>query len=305
MAKPPSLRWVAVCLLAGMFFLARVPRVHAQAIDQLRDEVRVSDPDPPRPKNSKPDDDRDDHHGNPWDDDCGDDLETELVTTIAGLGAIVATLPYWAPIGWAEDTYSRTGHFPQYPYQYDDGYMMLNPVEAHGAPGPRDPFLWALRARTEHGTDFADLSWIGVNLLLETSPRLGLETDVRFFQEEQFGVNAPQFDTAWLGDVNVFFRFAQAEWIQMRSGLGVNFLSDRQQTDVGLNFTYAGDLYLAKPWVLSGEFDCGLLGDETLFHARLTTGLQYRGLEAYIGYDMIDVGSFHTDSLVTGLRLWF
>jgi hypothetical protein len=65
-----------------------------------------------------------------------------------------------------------------------------------------------------------------------------------------------------------------------------------------------GTWFSVKPWVLSGEFDWGVLGDEQLVHVRLTTGLQYQGLETYIGCDFLDVGRFQTNSLVAGLRIW-
>ena len=57
--------------------------------------------------------------------------------------------------------------------------------------------------------------------------------------------------------------------------------------------------------MISGEIDWGLLGDETLLHARITTGLQYKGLEAFVGYDFVDIGKFQQNSMILGVRLWF
>lgn len=299
--------WIAgVWLPLVLFNLPGITSpVHAQALQGLRQEVRVNDPEPPR--SPKPDRDNDEprYYGGPEEYDGSDNWSLEEIGALGVVGGIVGTAPYWYPVILIGDGPGKTGYFPQYPYEYDAGYMLIDPPEALGASSDRRIFNWAARARADYGTDFAGLNWTGGNLVIETMPRLGIESDFRLYEEQLTAAGLPRFDQVWLGDVNLFFRFAQSERVQMRSGIGVNFLSDQQHTDVGFNFTYAGDFYLAKPWVLSGEFDCGILGDETLFHVRVTTGLQYKGIEAYLGYDMVDVGAFHTDSLVTGLRLWF
>jgi len=284
-----------------MFCASAIPS-SAQELQTLRDEVRNNDPAPSG--RDEPSHHHDDYH-DPYDGQSSFDEDGGLSELMMWAGGYIITSPYWAPITLLGDGYDKTGYFAGHPYQYDIGYMMFNPEEAHGMIGPREPHWLSVRARTEYGTDFSGLNWIGANLLIEGSPRVGLECDFRNFQEELPGGGPAQFDSAWLGDANLFFRFVQTEMVQMRSGIGINFLSDRQQTDVGFNFTYAGDLYPVKPWVISGEFDLGLLGDETLWHVRLSTGVTWKGIEAFIGYDMVDIGSFHTDSLVTGIRLWF
>jgi hypothetical protein len=293
-------------LLTYCFLLFLLPsELAAQSLQQLRDEVRNADlesssdddDDDPSPRKKHTRDSYDGHSAcDDIDDDCG---LTQSLATVAGW---VITMPYWGPVKWTNDSYAKTGYFPAFPYQHDFGYMMFNPEEAHGVPGPRQPFPWAVRARTDYGTNFSGLDWIGGHVLVESTPRMGLESDFRFYQDN---VGTGQPDSAWLGDANVFFRFAQSEQVQMRSGIGINYLSDRQQSDIGFNFTYAGDYYPIKPWVISGEFDWGLLGDEQLLHVRMTTGLQYGGLEAFVGYDFLDIGKFQTNSLVGGLRIWF
>lgn len=301
-------RWNRSSLGLGCLFLLLLLPVPAtaQSLSLLREEVRRSDPE--AASDDDDDDDnrrRGDHCHDSYDghsafDDVDDDCGlTEALGLAAGW---VITMPYWGPVKWTEDSYNKTGYFPAFPYQYDFGYMLLNPEEAHGVPGPRRPFPWAVRARTDYGTNFSGLGWIGGNVLVETTPRVGIESDFRYYHEDLTGGGN---DAAWLGDANLFFRFAQSEQVQMRSGIGINWLSDRQQSDVAFNFTYAGDYYPIKPWVISGEFDWGLLGDEQLLHARITTGLQHGGLEAYIGYDFLDIGRFQANSLVGGVRIWF
>jgi hypothetical protein len=140
-----------------------------------------------------------------------------MVLLVAGY---VVTMPYWVPVKWTEDKIRSCGYSPEFPYQYELGYLMTNPEEAHGIPGPRQPFTWAARGHVDYGANFSGLDWIGGQLLVEHTYRFG--------------------------DANLFVRFAQSEELQMRSGIGINFLSDRQQTDIGVNFTYAGDLVFGE-----------------------------------------------------------
>lgn len=302
---PVGVRWrVSWPLVCGLFLICLPETACGQVLQSLRDEVRQgdadsSDDDDDRPRRNN-NNCRDSYDGSSAYDDANDDCGlTESLGLAAGW---VLTMPYWGPVKWTEDSHSKTGYFPAFPYQYDFGYMMLNPEEAHGVPGARRPFPWAVRAHTDYGTNFSGLDWIGGRMLVESSLRFGIESDFRYYQED---ASAGANDSLWLGDANLFFRFAQSEQLQMRSGVGINFLSDRQQSDIGFNFTYAGDYYPIKPWVISGEFDWGLLGDEQLLHVRVTTGLQYGGLETYIGYDFLDIGRFQSNSLVGGVRIWF
>lgn len=287
-----------VLLPAIVMSIASWQSASAQTLQQLRNEVRVNDPEPVR--SPQPDRDYDD-----CDDDYdGDTYSAEEVELFGMLTGGVLTSPFWLPMVIADDNLGRAGYFPAFPYQYDVGYMLIHPDQYHGVGGPRQPFTYAVRARSDYGTNFNGLDWVGGNVLAEFSTRFGIESEFRFYQDNLLAGNQPP-DTAWLGDANIFYRFAQNDRMQFRSGVGVNWLSDRQQTDVGFNFTYAADFYPTKPWVISGEFDWGILGDETLLHARFTTGIQHKGLEAYLGYDLIDIGQFQSNSLIAGVRLWF
>ena len=93
--------------------------------------------------------------------------------------------------------------------------------------------------------------------------------------------------------------------LQMRTGVGFNYLSDDYDTNFGFNFTYGGDWYLARPWVLSAEMDLGWLGEATVVHLRGTVGANWRFAEAYLGYDYYDIGRANVGGMVAGVRLWF
>jgi hypothetical protein len=275
-------------LALGCALILCLPAVVAgQVLEELREDVRTDRPDPPREEPRAP---RQPAYGC---DHCEDDSDY-------GLGALLLfgiTAPFWGPPVWMGDSYSETGYFAHFPYQHDDGYVIIGPALAEG-----ELYRWSLRGRAEYGTDFRNLEWTGGHLLLDTSSRLGLEADFRHVRED---VPPGRFDSVWLGDGNVVFRFAQSELLVMRTGLGVAWLSDPADTNVGFNFTYGGDFFPVRPWILSGELDLGTLGHTSVVHFRLSAGVNLGMTEAFLGYDYYDVGRTQIAGLVAGLRVWY
>ncbi len=270
-----------------------------ESLDTLRTDVREARPDPPDAPDPSPrrDDDCDD---DPWDDDC-DDYDA---TDVLGIGALIGiglTSPFWGPPIVLGDTYDRSGYFPTYPHQFDCGYMVIG-EESRYDHGFDCSGRCAARLASDFGTNLSGIDWLGTRVLVETTPRLGLDADFRLLSEERF----PRAnDHLWLGDANLLFRFAQDEMVQMRTGVGFNYLSDDYDTNFGFNFTYGGDWYFVKPWVLSAEMDLGWLGEATVVHLRGTVGANWRFAEAYIGYDFYDIGRAQVGGMVAGVRLWF
>jgi hypothetical protein len=211
------------------------------------------------------------------------------------VAGVVATSPFWGPPALIGDSRLESGYFPRYPYKERGGYMWI------GDPVP-DVFVVGVRARSDFGTNFGKIDWVGGNLLVESTMRLGIESDFRELQQN--GPNTT-FDSTTLGDANLFYRFAQSNQFQARAGLGFNYLTDRADTNFGGNFTYAVDWYPVKPVIVSAEIDLGWLGHESLFHFRVTEGVNWKYGEAFVGYDYYDVGNFQVGGMVAGVRLWF
>jgi hypothetical protein len=124
-------------------------------------------------------------------------------------------------------------------------------------------------------------------VLWDTASRWGIDSQFDYLREDRAGAANDQL---WLGDANVVYRFAQSPQLQMRTGLGVNWMSDTEGTDLGFNFTYGGDLFIAKPWIVSAEIDWGWLGNAGLFRGRTTLGVHLHRWEFYTGYEYLDVG---------------
>ena len=149
---------------------------------------------------------------------------------------------------------------------------------------------------------FRRLVRAGGQVLFDTASRWGMDTEANYLREQ---AAADQRDQLWLGDVNLVYRFAQSPTLQMRTGLGMNWLADEFGSDFGFNFTYSGDFFPADPWIVSAEIDWGKLGHAGLFHGRATVGVHFHRLEVYTGYDYLDVGDTQINTAVSGVRIWY
>lgn len=280
-------------------------------LQSLRDDVRSasgdsapqdSASDPP----AKKDHDRRCEGRSEWcDDDDEDEAETSFMLGIGKLAFWAAASPVWLPRTLIDDATFAPGCFARYPYQYDlDGYLLpdaaLLSEQYPELEGEGD--AWLVRLRGEYGGDFDDLSRAGGQLLVDSASRWGIDTEANYLREQSLG---QQHDRLWLGDANVVYRFAQSPQVQLRTGVGLNWLADEFGSDWGFNFTYGGDYFPADPWILSAEIDWGKLGCAGLFHGRTSVGVHFRRWEVYVGYDYLDVGDTQINSAVSGLRLWY
>jgi hypothetical protein len=152
------------CVFSSALFLHLSAVAADQALEELREDVRTNRADSP-PAAQPPARPR--SHGS---DECDDDSDEGF----ASLLLFAITAPFWGPPVWVGDSYTETGYFAHFPYQHDDGYMIIGPALAEG-----EFYRWSLRGRAEYGTDFRNLEWTGGHLLLDTSSRLGLEADFR------------------------------------------------------------------------------------------------------------------------------
>jgi len=230
--------------------------------------------------------------------DDSDSMPFEFVI-VAGYSAFyAATSPFWLPIAALEDD-GGPAYFPRFPYDHVAGHLAEG---ATAAPGR----LWSGRFSAEYLEPFTDVNGVGGRLLVSTTSRFGLDAEASHFEERR-----PHggFDTLWIGDANLVFRFAQAEKAEFRAGLGFNWLDHPhdalRDADFGFNFTYGADFFPRKPWVLSADLDAGTLGRTGLVRFRTTGGIMLRSLECYTGYEYLDVGRTHFNLLLAGVRLWF
>ena len=74
---------------------------------------------------------------------------------------------------------------------------------------------------------------------------------------------------------------------------------------MGFNFTYGGDFFPRKPWVLSTAIDWGTLGHAGLFRFRTTAGVIWNRFESYVGYEYLDIGTTQGNFAIGGVRVWF
>lgn len=286
---------IALSLLTSQILL-NSETAAAQTLAQVRGEIRSGSSSPPPPKREEREQSRKKQRSHFSDDpsDCDDfdddpGLWAQLLT---GIVKAPFTIPRWM----AEDRGFETGYFPRYPYLHgSEGYVTDLAYAEEGT----DPLL--IRMRAEYFDDFDSLSYWGGSVLLDTAVRLGFDSEF-YYRKEDLPAGD---DSLWNGDANIVFRFAQSEKMQMRAGLGLNWLTDDEDTDFGMNFTYGGDWFPADPWIFSAELDAGKLGSADLLHLRSTLGAQYHRVELFSGYDYLAIGQAKIHGPVFGLRLWY
>jgi hypothetical protein len=276
---------------------------YGDSLGSLRSDVRTPEPESPRepdPSKKEKKKAQDDSWFNNNHCDCDDDDNSEFWSAMFYGAGIVATSPFWGPHGMLEHSRVGEGYFAAYPYECTPGSMLFDDLLSDEA--PPGGFPWLERLRGEYADEFDDLSRYSGHLLVDTSSRLGFDTEVNYWRQS---LSPGVHDQLWLGDANLLYRFAQNEFVQMRSGVGLNWLADDIGSEFGFNFTYGGDIYPIRPLVVSADLDAGWLGEAWLIHLRATVGVQWKQVEVYTGYDYWEIGSTQLDGLIAGVRLTF
>jgi hypothetical protein len=261
------------------------------ALQTIRDDVR--DPPPPSTSSSgsRSSGSNNSSGSSAWD--FFSDPDNPLSGVAAGGALLVLASPIYAPVIVLGDHYDLPGRFPLGPYEDSPGY--INPED-------NELRLWAARFDVQYGNNCQGIDSLGGHFLIDSSFRLGLEASGGQIQER---LSDGSHDRLAIGDANVVFRFAQAPSAEFRLGLGANWMSDQHEGNIGFNFTYSADFFPRKPWVISTVFDAGTLGHAGLFRFRITGGIVFHGVEAFAGYENLDIGRTDINSLVSGLRFWF
>ena len=301
-------RFRAACLLICTLVcwtLAGSASGQSGSLETIRDDVRGARQPSDAPFFNRPDQETHKHHD--YHDSCdGHDPDPEGV-----LGSLDAELlffavasPFYIPNAMLGDSRDINGFFPRFPYDHTPGYMILedSPGQMFAEKWARGPRRWSGRMRFDYCDDFDDMQRIGGHLLLTSTLRFGIETEMDYLQEQ---LPIDRHDRLWLGDCNFTYRFAQSERMQWRAGLGFNWLDDDIRTDFGFNFTYGIDFFPKKPWVFSSTLDWGTLGSAELFRIRATGGVIIHGVEAFAGYEYFDLDRTQIGGLIAGLRFWF
>lgn len=227
---------------------------------------------------------------------------------VGGLVLVYTVIaPFYLPAAMLGDNYRQSLSFVPHPYANGyRGYQIL-PLELadqfyETETGSVRRKTWAVRLAIENGNDFSGLNRFAGQVKVEHASRWGFVTNWNYFYER---LSCGCVDETVIGDANVTFRFAQNEIASMYTGLGFRVLTDRRQTDFGFNFTYGGDWFPMRPFVVSGVFDAGNLGNAGVIHARGSVGAIWHGCEIFTGYDFLRIGSANLQGPMAGVRFWF
>lgn len=267
-------------------------------LESVRSEVRTPKADTPSASSTSSGSNPSDHSSSFLEED--DDLSK--------LGAYAAfyvvTSPFTIPVAMVGDDYRSNAVFNSYPYaERWDGLMQMGRGEMIDGVSPASwDHLLSVRAAAEAGTDFSGVNRLGLSFLVDTMTRFGIGGSVQFFEEDK---RALETDRLVIGDINALFRFAQSQRWQYRAGIGMRFMDDRKQTDLGFNFVYGWEWFPKEPYTFSAQLEAGTLGNASVFRATGRMSLVWKHAEAYVGYDYLRIGSTDLQGPMIGLRLWF
>lgn len=166
--------------------------------------------------------------------------------------------------------------------------------------GPPQLFGSRGRLRAEYGDEFDDVQRVRGQLLLSLIGNyIGIDASGNSWEDSR-----PQgLGDFWTGDANLVYSMG-VQRIAMRGGVGASWVYE-DDLEFGFNTTYGADVFLTRPWLVSGEIDYGKINSEKLFHWRATFGVQLLRFEAYIGYDSYQWNHIRFDGPVAGGGLWF
>jgi len=231
------------------------------------------------------------------------DIRQAVGTAILGGVAVVLSSPFVIPRAAMGDDGWKRGRFTEYPYSDGPGYLSIPEVEDDG-PIISGPIVsghrnLACTAGLAYAKEDAVETFRG-DFQLRTSARAGIRVGYTNLVEDLGGGATDELS---VGDATVLIRFAQHEKAQMRFGIG--YLSTLDDGDEGAIFVYEGDFFPAEPFVISGGFDVGGLGDATYSRWHLGLGVVGRGVEFSLGYSSQRTGSVELEGPTVGARMWF
>ena len=158
------------------------------------------------------------------------------------------------------------------------------------------------RLRGEYLDDFDENSRVGGSLILDSPWGLGFDAEAYYWTEDAPAGGDRNLSS---GDMNLIWRFGAGTPIRFQSGVGANWLDFEETTEYGFNTTYGLEIQVKRWLAFGGSLDWGRVGDEELFHGRITTSLVFGLLEVYAGYDIYEVGWIQREGLIAGVGLWF
>ena len=163
-------------------------------------------------------------------------------------------------------------------------------------------FDWGLRLTAIGGTDFDDIGFGGIGLLLQNPRGIGIDTSASLLRESGMTFR----DHLYVGDVNLVYEPVISRDLRLRVGSGINWLADSIGGEAGFNMTSGFDWKLGSRWIATGEIDFGTVGDADLLHTQISLGRRLNeSVEWTVGYDYKDIGGPTIGAAFTGLRFRF
>lgn len=302
--RPSILVMILICISWNSLPLNPIA---AQTLDQIRSDARSPDrvDRPPSRSSKNRNAERSRHHHH---DDCEDqnNFLGSLITAFLATGNDDSTTEnsIRSPSSSNDiqyelynDSQTTSSNFFSYPYQAGDG--ILNQSNS-------DSFVSRNQINFQTSFWFSPAnrnldSWNG-KFRLDSLSGWGGDIHWAHLREQSPGVAT---DSLNLIDINLTGVWLESEVFLVRSGFGINIMSDRVGTQADYNLTTSADLFPIKPVVISFEVDHGELGSIHQTHLAGTLGVSLRHVEAFAGYEYRKIGPTEIKGPMYGLRIWY
>ena len=226
--------------------------------------------------------------------------------------AVGAQLPFAIPKSLIERDVTKA-KFLDYPYQAHRSGNMITYTAKEWLEDPLMSEGWEanqMRIQTDYSWN-SKASAVNTRFLLEGEGRVGIRGSFDYRRDVEMLAGYNGQNDFWIGDMAMTYRFAQSDMMQLRAGGGFMWFSDGIDSDIGWNFVYEADWYLKDPWVVNASLNLGALhfqegrSSAPVVNFRTTIGYQRKRIQAYIGYQHLQIGNDERDALISGLQLSF
>ncbi|MEZ6140461.1 MAG: hypothetical protein R3B84_07815 [Zavarzinella sp.] len=201
---------------------------------------------------------------------------------------------------------SWIGHLPYPFYSGIDGWLLTDSTlrgsdieSLHQS----DLHEIAFRGGAEIGLPINDIFRLRGEVSVESATyQWGLSTTWDYYHESLPGGRT---DSTTIGTINATLRALTSQVFLLRLGMGANILTDRYQTNGGINFLFQSDIFVAEPVSLTILGETGMLGSARTSHMRASVGYHLGHMQFTMGYDHRWIGDTNLSSPFAGIHFWY
>jgi hypothetical protein len=95
----------------------------------------------------------------------------------------------------------------------------------------------------------------------------------------------------------------QEDLLLAHVGMGARMLLDHGRDRAGLNVYLGFEAFYREPIHWSGSIELARVGNADILRGRTAIGVNWRNVEGYLGYDIVNIGSVNLQGPFLGIQL--